>query len=429
MDIIMPQLGETVLEGLITTWYKKPGETVAADESLFEVETDKVTTAIPAPAPGVVREILVEAGTTVKVGTRLAVIEAASAQAAGGVAENTAVVVPPVSQVAAARSPARLGRDASRKLSPVVRRLLAESGLRAEAVRGSGRDGRITREDVLGRIAAGAPMARREAQHGAVGAAVVHEVPRVDPTPSLQPTPTVSPDDRVVPLNKIRRATAAHMVRSIATSVHTLQAVEVDFQSVDRARNARGADWKAKEGFSLTYLPFVCAAACEALADFPLINATFSNDALIVHRRVNIGVAVDLGFEGLVVPVLRDANHKNVRGLARETHTLVQKARVNTLSADDVSGGTYTISNSGSFGTLITAPIIHQPQVAILSLDGVHKKPTVIEGPDGDAIAVRPIGVVAQSFDHRAFDGAYSAAFLRRLKEALETRNWLAELN
>jgi 2-oxoglutarate dehydrogenase E2 component (dihydrolipoamide succinyltransferase) len=219
------------------------------------------------------------------------------------------------------------------------------------------------------------------------------------------------------------------MVRSIATSVHTLQAVEVNFQNVERARSAKGADWKAAEGFGLSYLPFVCAATCEALADFPLINATFSNDALIVHRRVNLGVAVDLGFEGLVVPVLRDANHKNLHGLARETHTLVQKARGNTLSADELSGGTYTISNSGSFGTLITAPIIHQPQVAILSLDGVHKKPTVIEGPDGDAIAVRPIGVLAQSFDHRAFDGAYSAAFLRRLKQALETRNWLAELN
>jgi pyruvate dehydrogenase E2 component (dihydrolipoamide acetyltransferase) len=447
MDIIMPQLGETVLEGLITAWYKKPGEAVAADESLFEVETDKVTTAIPAPMPGVVREILVAAGSTVKVGTRLAVIEAASAAAGTPIsraapgpgtqgvtvpalqavaAQSTQGVNAPGPQLASARSPGRLGRNASKKLSPVVRRLLAESGLSAEAVQGSGRDGRITREDVLGRIAAGASMEQREVQHVAVAAAVVPEVPRGGRAP---PPQLASPDDRVVPLNKIRRATAAHMVRSVATSVHTLQAVEVNFQNVERARNTKGADWKAAEGFSLTYLPFVCAAACEALADFPLINATFGNEALIVHRRVNLGVAVDLGFEGLVVPVLRDANHKNVRGLARETHALARKARANTLSADDLSGGTYTISNSGSFGTLITAPIIHQPQVAILSLDGVHKKPTVIEGPDGDAIAVRPIGVVAQSFDHRAFDGAYSAAFLRRLKEALETRNWLAELN
>jgi pyruvate dehydrogenase E2 component (dihydrolipoamide acetyltransferase) len=388
MDVIMPQLGETVLEGVITAWYKKPGEPVAADESLFEVETDKVTTAIPSPVPGVVREILVDAGVAVKVGTRLAVIDSASE-----------VVAAPV---------APADRSASRKLSPVVRRLLAESGLTPQDVQGTGRDGRITREDVLQRMARAAPSAV--------------------PPPAPQPA-TPSPDDRVVPLNKIRRATASHMTRSIATSAHTLQAVEVDFQNVERVRNARGADWKAREGFALTYLPFVCAATCEALAEFPLINATFGNDALIVHRRINLGIAVDLGFEGLLVPVVRDANHKNAGGLAREINSLVQKARANSLSPDEVSGGTYTISNSGSFGTLITAPIIHQPQVAIVSLDGVHKKPVVIEGPDGDAIAIRPIGVLAQSFDHRAFDGAYSAAFLRRLKQALETRNWLVELN
>jgi 2-oxoglutarate dehydrogenase E2 component (dihydrolipoamide succinyltransferase) len=408
MDVIMPQLGETVLEGVITAWYKKPGEPVAADESLFEVETDKVTTAIPSPVPGVVREILVDAGVAVKVGTRLAVIEAASEVAAAPAAQATTLAIQlPVAQHAAGRSPARLERNSNRKLSPVVRRLLAESGLTADDVQGTGRDGRITREDVLARMARAAPRADR---------------------PAPQP-PSALPEDRVVPLNKIRRATAAHMVRSIATSAHTLQAVEVDFQNVERARNTKGADWKAREGFTLTYLPFVCAATCEALAEFPLINATFGNDALIVHRRINLGIAVDLGFEGLLVPVVRDANHKNVGGLAREIHALVQKARTNSLSPDAVSGGTYTLSNSGSFGTLITAPIIHQPQVAILSLDGVHKKPAVIEGPDGDAIAIRPIGVLAQSFDHRAFDGAYSAAFLHRLKHALETRNWLAELN
>lgn len=413
----MPQLGETVLEGIITTWYKKPGDPIAADESLFEVETDKVTTAIPSPVPGVVREILVDTGVSVKVGARLAVIETSAEVAARVVVQvvsevSAAAASASASDDAASRLPVRLERHANRKLSPVVRRLLSESGLAAEDVRGSGRDGRITKEDVLGRIAAGASR----------------QLPRSDGAGA--PTrPTISTDDRVVPLNKIRRATAAHMVRSIATSPHTLQAVEVDFQNVDRARKARGADWKAREGFTLTYLPFVCAATCEALAEFPLINATFDQDALIVHGRINLGIAVDLGFEGLLVPVLRDANHKNVRGLAREVHTLVEKSRTHTLVPDELNGGTYTISNSGSFGTLITAPIINQPQVAILSLDGVHKKPTVIEGPDEDVIAIRPIGVLAQSFDHRAFDGAYSAAFLRRLKQALESRNWLSELN
>jgi 2-oxoglutarate dehydrogenase E2 component (dihydrolipoamide succinyltransferase) len=159
------------------------------------------------------------------------------------------------------------------------------------------------------------------------------------------------------------------------------------------------------------------------------VNASFGNDELIVHRRINLGIAVDLAFDGLLAPVLRDADRRNLRGLALDIQALIARARANKLAADDLKGGTYTVSNSGSFGTLITAPIINQPQVAILSTDGVHKKPVVIEGPDGDAIAVRPIGILAQSFDHRAFDGAYSAAFLRRIKAALETRDWLAELN
>jgi len=426
MDIIMPQLGETVLEGIITAWYKKAGEVIAADESLFEVEADKVSTAIPSPVPGVVREILVDTGAPVKVGTRLAVIEtcgdALSTRASQDIiAGAPRVLDEPIAEPVRARVPQAVNgvsvghlhasagverplaserSDADSKLSPLVRRLLAESGLRPDQVRGTGRDGRITKEDVLSYISGAGPQ-----------------------------LPTAAPADRVVPLNKIRRAIAAHMARSVAVSPHTLQAVEVDFQNVDRARYVRGADWKVQEGFTLTYLPFVCAAICEALVEFPHINATFADDALIVHQRINLGIAVDVGFEGLLVPVLHDANHRSVRGLARKINTLVQKARTNTLTPDDVSGGTYTVSNSGSFGTFITAPIINQPQVAILSLDGVHKKPTVVESPDGDAIAIRPIGVLAQSFDHRAFDGAYSAAFLRRLKQALETRNWLTELN
>jgi 2-oxoglutarate dehydrogenase E2 component (dihydrolipoamide succinyltransferase) len=418
MDIIMPQLGETVLEGAVSVWYKKPGDTVAADESLFEVETEKVSTEIPSPVAGILREILVEAGVTVKVGTRLAVVEAASDTAARH------APMPATAAPAAAIAPERpltaaLAREPGLKLSPVVRRLLGEAGLRPDQVSGTGRDGRITREDVLAH--------RRSAPAGEpqpVSALASTQAPVQAPA-----MPVAGPDDRVVPLNKVRRATAAHMVRSVATSPHTLQAIEVDFHAVERARKARGGDWKAREGFALTYLPFICAALCEAIAEFPYVNASFGNDELIVHRRINLGIAVDLAFDGLLAPVLRDADRRNLRGLALDIQALIARARANNLAADDLKGGTYTVSNSGSFGTLITAPIINQPQVAILSTDGVHKKPVVIEGPDGDAIAVRPIGILAQSFDHRAFDGAYSAAFLRRIKSALETRDWLAELN
>ncbi len=378
----MPQLGETVLEGVVSAWYKKPGDRIAADEALFEVETEKVSTEIPSPAAGVVREILVQTGVSVKVGTRLAVIETAGASpsfapAGAGASEGKPSEAPPG---------AKEGRNGALKLSPVVRRLLGESGIRAEDVR--------------------AQMASAVAPPGAKAEA----------------------DDTLIALNKVRRATGAHMVRSVATSPHVLQAVEVDFYRVEAARRAIGDAWRAREGFTLSYLPFVCAAACKAIAEFPMINASFGEDALIVHRRVHLGIAVDLAFDGLVAPVLRDANRRSLHGLALDLHELVARARANGLRPDELSGGTYTISNSGSFGTLITAPIINQPQVAILSTDGVRKKPVVIEGPDGDAVAIRPVGVLAQSFDHRAFDGAYSAAFLRRLKEELETRDWIAEL-
>lgn len=348
MNVIMPQLGETVTEGTVTNWYKKAGDAVRADEPLFDVETDKVTTEIPAQMDGILAEILVKPGVPVPVGTVLAVIECA---------------------------------------------------------------------------VAGAPAAQSAAAAGAV--ASVPAPGAATPGPGA---PAGAGDSERVPLSRIRRQTAEHMARSIATSAHVLQAVEVDFHRVEQARIAAGEQWQAREGFSLTWLPFIARAVCEAIAEFPWVNASFAGDALNVHKRVHLGVAVDLDFQGLVVPVVRDAHRRDLPGLAREMNRLVLAARGETLKPDDVSGATYTLSNSGSFGTFFTAPIISQPQVAILSTDGVRKKPVVVEGPQGDVIAIRPVGVLAQSFDHRAFDGAYSAAFLRTVRQILEARDWVAEL-
>ena len=204
------------------------------------------------------------------------------------------------------------------------------------------------------------------------------------------------------------------MVRSKATSPHVLQAVEADFHRVERARAAKGETWRAREGFGLSYLPFIAYAVCRAITDFPRINASVEGETLVVHKRVHLGIAVDLALEGLTVPVVRDAQALDVAALARAIRDMSEGARAGTLGPDAYAGGTYTLSNSGTFGTLITAPVINQPQVAILSTDGVKKRPVVIEGPDGDSIAIRPVGILAQSFDHRAIDGAYSAAFLHR---------------
>ena len=439
MNVIMPQLGETVLEGVVANWYKKVGDSVTADEALFDVETDKVTSEIPAPMAGVLTQILVEAGVKVKVGTVLAVIESADAKAQPAPAENlaqaqrtAALRVAPASSTPAvprALSPQTLPpqpgsilpRAAAGEppLSPVVRRLLGEHGLSPAQICGSGSKGRITREDVLDYLQS--PVA-------SIAPAVPAATPLAGAVPAPLPLPVAGADDLVVPLNKIRRATASHMVRSKATSPHAVQAVEVDFNNVDKARRAIGREWKEREGYSLTYLPFIARAVCDCIAKYPYINSTFSNDELIVHKRVHLGIAVDVNFEGLLATVLRDAHFKNLRGIASEISRLAAAARSNQLKPDDMSGGTYTISNSGSFGTLFSTSIINQPQAAILSADGVKKKPVVIETADGDLIAIRPMGILAQSFDHRAFDGAYSAAFLRMLKETIEGRDWISEL-
>ncbi len=401
MDVIMPQLGETVAGGTVTKWYKKVGDSVKADDVLFDVETDKVSTEIPAQANGVLAEILVAEGVTAKVGAKLAVIRESGAQAAPAAAPAASA------RPAAAAGPA--ASDARARLSPVVSRLIAEHNLDARAIAGTGRDGRITREDVLAHLEqrAAPPQAR---------------------TQERAPYTATAGGAETFALNNVRKRTAEHMTKSWTTIPHVLQVVEADFSKVDHARRAAGVQWKSREGYSLTYLPFIAHAVVSALSKYPRLNASFNGDHLALHKRINLGIAVDLNFEGLVVPVLKDAVGKSVAQLARALNDLAARARSGKLKPDDMTEGTYTISNNGAYGTLITAPIISPPQVAILSTDGIRKRPVVIEGPDGDTIAIRPVGMLAQTFDHRAVDGAYSGAFLNELKTVIETRDWAQEI-
>ena len=410
MDVVMPQLGETVTEGTVTRWYKKVGDAIKADEALFDVETDKVSTEIPAPASGVIAEILVAEGTTAKVGTRLAVIrESAPQQAPHSTRPAQFVAVSPSLAQAPAAAPERTGTGEARdRLSPVVSRLIAEHGLDARAITGTGRDGRVTRDDVLAHVA----------QRGAARPAVRTQEPAPDRIAGAE----------TVPLNIIRKRTAEHMAKSWTTVPHVLQVVEADFSRVDQVRRASAEQYKQREGFSLTYLPFIACAAAAALLKYPRLNASFSGDHLVLHRRVNLGIAVDLNFEGLMVPVLKDAASMKLPQLARAAHDLATRARAGKLRPDDMTECTYTISNNGAFGTLLTAAIITLPQVAVLSTDAVRKRTVVIESAGRDQIAVRPVGVLAQCFDHRAVDGAYSAAFLNEVKTLIETRDWGKEL-
>jgi len=227
----------------------------------------------------------------------------------------------------------------------------------------------------------------------------------------------------------MRKRTAEHMVRSKATSAHVSTSVEVDYERVERVRTASQAEWKAREGFTLTYLPFVARAFCDTVDDFPHVNASVVDETLVVHRDVHLSIAVDLDFEGLVAPVVRDADGKRLRLIAREIHDLAARAKSKQLNPDEVLGGTFTITNPGPFGTYMTIPIINQPQVAILATDTITKKPRVVQGPDGqDVIAVRHIGVLGLTWDHRAFDGAYAAAFLTAMRERIEQHDWASEL-
>ncbi|MDQ1479332.1 MAG: hypothetical protein QOI44_193, partial [Actinomycetota bacterium] len=235
--------------------------------------------------------------------------------------------------------------------------------------------------------------------------------------------------DEIVPFDNIRRRTAEHMVRSKATSAHVYTSVRVDFERIERSRRAHQAAWKREEGFSLTYLPFIVRAFCDVVHDYPNVNASVEGESLVVHRNLHLGIAVDLDFKGLVAPVIRNADGKRLRLVAREIRDLAARAKSKQLGPDEVVGGTFTITNMGPFGTTLTLPIINQPQVAIMATDGIRKEPVVVEGRDGeDSIAIHHVGALVLAWDHRAFDGAYAASFLNEVRTVLETRDWDAEL-
>jgi pyruvate dehydrogenase E2 component (dihydrolipoyllysine-residue acetyltransferase) len=453
-DVEMPQLGETVTEGTITQWFKAVGDRVEVDEPLFEVSTDKVDSEVPSPAAGVLTEILVPEGETVDVGTKLAVLGDGGAAAPAApqsdaqaepepAPESDAQAEPepgpePEAQAppepepatpaaepepveAAAEPEPEAGAGDGRVVSPLVRRLLRKHDLDPASITGTGPGGRLTRNDVLAAAESG----------GGAPAPAAPAASSAAPAPAAEPVRIKAAADgtEAVPLNNIRKRTGEHMVRSKQTSPHVLTAMEVDFERVDRVRRAHRDAWKAQEGFSLTYLPFVARAVVDAIEDFPHLNASLGDGELLVHHPVHLAIAVDLDFAGLLAPVVRNVESKRLRAIAREIRDLADRARQKKLSADEIAGGTFTITNPGQYGTLLQFPVINQPQVAILSTDGVHRKPVVVTAPDGsEAIAVHSVGVLALAWDHRAFDGAYAAAFLARLREIIETRDWEAEL-
>jgi 2-oxoglutarate dehydrogenase E2 component (dihydrolipoamide succinyltransferase) len=400
-DVVMPQMGESIVEGTLTKWLKKPGERVERDEPLFEISTDKVDTEIPSPAAGVVSEILVEEGKTVGINTVVARIEDSGAVAPGpeGAPPPAASPeLPPPSPPAPEPPPP----EPSGPLSPLVRKLAREHNLDLSQMQGTGAGGRITKQDVEARLAPPAPPA---------------------PSPAAPPSlpSAAAPRTRIEPLSPMRIKIAEHMVLSKRTSAHVTTIHRVDMTKVGKMRERSKAEFQAAYGFSLTYLPFLARAAAAALRHFPLLNASLDGGNIIYHNDINIGIAVALE-NGLIVPVVHDADEKNVAGLQRAIVDLATRARTRQLKPDEVQGGTFSITNFGSYGSLVGTPIINQPQVAIMGVGTVEKTPVVID----DAIAIRSICLLSLSFDHRLIDGALADQFMSKVKQVLE--EWSEEV-
>ena len=474
MDVFMPQMAESIVEGTLVRWLKKPGELVKRDEPLFEISTDKVDTEIPSPGEGVLAEVRVKEGQTVPINTVVCVLSSSGAPAAASapaapVPSKSSPVAPPAPPARheppkpAATAPARAAfptgpstqspappapaapvagvqtpgqvqthaqvqthvqaardDDAPLRSSPLVRKIAQEHGVDVRVVAGTGIGGRVTKKDILDHIAG----------HGAPGG---HVGASAAPTPNAAPPATQRPseipaapapaaaapkgDVRVEPLSSMRAKIAEHMVASKHTSAHVTTVHEVDLTEVAKIRASKKESLLQETGVKLTFLPFVAKAVIDALREFPLLNASLVGKEIHFHRRVHLGIAVALE-DGLIVPVIQGADEKNILGLARSVQDLAERARSKRLSPAEVVGGTFTITNFGSFGSVFATPVINQPQVAILGVGAVVKRPVVL--PSSDAIAVRSMSFLSLSFDHRLIDGALADQFMTRVKKSLE---------
>ncbi len=471
-DVLMPQMGESIAEGTIVKWLKKVGDNVQRDEPLLEISTDKVDAEVPSPAAGVLLEILANEGETVGVNAVIgrlgeageagaasskAAEPAATKAAEGGptrddpavaALQNQAKPLAPgestaVKPAEAAAIPAAPPADAASedgdgkkvRSSPLVRNIAREHGVNLEEVPGTGLGGRVTKEDILsfveGRKGAPAPAAVPAAP--AAPAPVAPAAPAAPVLPSapapLPSVPAYATGDRVTiePMTNMRRRIAENMIASRRTSAHVTTFFEVDFTNIARLRDKMKKSFEAQNGTKLTFLPFVIKATIDALKALPIVNSSVEGDNIVYKHDYNVGIAVALDW-GLIVPVIKQADALSITGLARSSQDLANRARAKQLKPDEISGGTFSITNFGLYGGYTATPIINQPQVAILGMGGIHKKPWVVETPDGDAIAIRHIGVMSLSFDHRIIDGAVGDQFLAHIKKTIETTDFSALL-
>jgi len=426
--VVMPQMGESVVQGTVAKWLVKEGDRVKEDQPVVEVSTDKVDVEIPSPAEGVLSQILVREGQTVDVGTDLALIDAGQAAAASPSAKTPETAKGPAEEPSA-RPPEPVQESSEleerRRLSPLVRRLSKEHGVDPASLKGTGLGGRVTKDDILRSTARSAEEKPAEVPLNSESSKA--QPPKTRSAPAGPPgvaeyTPPrseVKEGDEVVPFTRMRKLIAAHMVSSKRTAAHVTAVAEVDVSEIVRLRREHGARLKEKEGIELTFLPFIIVGTVGALKEYRVLNATVLDDQIIIKKEINIGIAVDTQ-EGLIVPVLHQADELSILGIAKAIGELGEKARQRRLSPQEISAGTFTVTNPGRKGNLFGTPIIFQPQVGILRMGEVKKRPAVIEVNGEDALAIRSLMYLSLSYDHRVIDGVTANGFLHRTRELLE---------
>jgi pyruvate dehydrogenase E2 component (dihydrolipoamide acetyltransferase) len=430
-DVIMPQMGESIFEGTITKWLKKPGDKVQRDEPLFEISTDKVDAEIPAPASGVLQEIVVGEGNTVQVNTIVGTIAAdgessASAKAAPAAPpappkKEAASAPPPLAPVPAAPASPVESHDEDVRSSPLVRKLARENNVDLSQVTGTGLGGRITKQDIMAFIERGPSAAAPQIAPAPQADGVSQPASRPEPSAPPRPAPAAIPGD-LVPMSQMRKIIAQRMIESRRTSAHVHAMFEVDLTRIVNLRNKLKSSFEQRNGARLTFMPFFVRAAIIALQQFPIVNASLEGDSIRYHRHVNAGIAVALDW-GLIVPVLKSADELNFLGLQRGITDLGERARSKKLMPTDVEGSTFTITNPGQFGAVFGLPIINQPNSAIMGVGGITKQPMVVTDKDGnDSIAIRSVVHLTLGYDHRLIDGAVADQFMALVKKTLE--NW-----
>jgi pyruvate dehydrogenase E2 component (dihydrolipoamide acetyltransferase) len=417
-EVLMPQMGESITEGTITKWLKKIGDTVQRDEPIFEISTDKVDAEIPSPVAGILTAIKVEEGATVTINTVVAVIGGGAAPAAKAPA---APAPTPAAASVSTPTPAAASVSAGEGLrsSPLVRKIASENNVNLAQVPGTGASGRITKQDILGHLEGGAPVAAQPVAAAPVAAPAAASKPAAPAAPQPQP-------GELVPMTKMRAIIARRMVESKATSAHVHTVFKVDMTRIVKLREKEKNKYEQRNGVKLTYMPFITRAAVQALRKHPIVNASMQGEAILYNKNINIGIAVALDW-GLIVPVIKQTEEKSFLGIARAIVDVADRARNKKLAPDEVSGGTFTLTNSGIFGEQFGTPIIAQPQSAILGIGGMNKEPVVLTDKDGqDTIAIRTIQRFTLGFDHRTIDGADAGKFMTDFKNYLE--NWSEDL-